>query len=87
MSDTPRTDDFLAHRGHDGIDQFTRGMERENAKLRALLQECRDDIEGLDHGEGAPGMSSYQREMVRDLDLVLANAANHARSHNHENTK
>ena len=74
MSDTPRTDDFLAHRGYDGIEQFTRGMERENVKLRALLKECRDEIEGLDHGEGAPGMSSYQREMVRDLDLVLANA-------------
>lgn len=47
--------------------------------LRELLKECRDEIEGLDHGEGAPGMSIYQRQLVLTLDAALANVKDEPR--------
>lgn len=43
-------------------------------KLEGLLKEGRDDIEGRDHGEDAPGMGAWQRQFVREVDDILFSA-------------
>lgn len=69
-------DDALANKRSsetkDVVDGAIAFMRERNVMIE-LLTECRDEIEGLDHGEGAPGMSLYQRQLVRRLDSALAN--------------
>ena len=90
MSDTQRTDDFLTHRGHDGIEQFTRGLERENTKLRAAIK-LADEMHLGRCASSEPFTAQDYRNHACEARNILrsasANTANHARSPSHENTK
>ena len=70
MSDTPRTDDFLAHRGYDGIEQFTRGMERENVKMRELLH---DVLLGTVPAGAYPDGPCLERWLRDEIKAFMAN--------------
>ena len=80
MSDTPRTDDFLAHRGHDGIEQFTRGLERENAKLKSIVRaaylHCLDGCtpDGVTVGQRLS--KAEQHQLGKDLAIYGCREAN-----------
>ena len=52
---------------------FARELERENNRLRELVKDARDVIEGPDRGEDSPGISSYERQFVEEIDSFLSN--------------
>ena len=42
--------------------------------LTELLENCRDSIKANDYGEDAVGMTAYEQGLVKEIDIVLANA-------------
>ena len=48
--------------------------------LTELLENCRDAIKANDYGEDAVGMTAYEQGLVKEIDIVLANAKHEVRS-------
>jgi hypothetical protein len=79
MSDTPRTDAFVADisRGFNAVTEFARELERENAALRAGLKKCHrhlsSEIQRKTLNESAAdGTQSLSAEVSRILDSATA---------------
>lgn len=40
--------------------------------LSKLLATCRDSLKANDYGEDAPGMTAFDKDLVKEIDIVLA---------------
>lgn len=78
MSNTPRTDSLIHAPGGNYFSASATDfrnlcfeLERENTRLRDLLKDCREEIEGLDHGAEREKLAA---DISRQLTAHIMNA-------------